>query len=80
MENISLLIKEAKPLYFKKKARKQKIKYSAIVVVCLLMFFSVPNNSSNYDYTDEEIDYLSSGSIIEDMGLPFDDYGLLVVV
>jgi len=73
MENISDLIKEAKPLYFQKK--RQKIQAMAIMGVFLFMIpvFEI-NNSIQQDKL-----LTQSDSILSYQGLPTDEYGLLEV-
>lgn len=82
MSNISDLIQEAKPLYFKRKRRRNAIKTS-IAASCLglLIFASLPQSNSDYlinewDLGDKE---WQTYSMIEDLGLPVDEYGLLKV-
>lgn len=85
MENISKLLKEAKPLYFVKKKRKQRFIASLATIICVFGFsFLYPSvqevKTYNYEYVFlDNIDY-DNISIIEDMGLPTDEYGLLSVV
>ena len=63
-DDISKLLKEAKPL----------------CVLTLQMFY--PKSDVVYDYytLENEIYLTENGSVIEDMGLPTDEYGLLKVV
>lgn len=85
MEDISMLIREAKPLYFARKRRNNVIKTTLamlICIVCIGSFYSKPDSYSYsygmyYDYI--ETLYSDNGSVIEDMGLPTDEYGLLMV-
>ena len=86
MEDISSLIKEAKPLYFARKKRNNRIKATLAMLVCVVtvgMFSSQSNNSYSFDYDyyllGTEVSYSDNGSVIEDMGLPTDEYGLLMV-
>lgn len=82
MTDISDLIKEAKPLYFKRKRRNQVVKFGgSVLAVAMLMFAFWPQN---YDYSYSSYWDLGEGeyqqiSYIEDMGLPVDDFGLLKV-
>ena len=76
--DISELIQEAKPLYFKRKRRNEIIKKSMYVilpvVICTLAIlpFKISYDSdTNY--------YSKTTSIVEQMGFPTDDYGLLKV-
>lgn len=79
MEEISQILKEAKPLYFKRKKRQEITKKCLFAIMpiiffsCALLPFTYTNNSNEISY------YTSSTSIVEQMGLPTDDYGLLKV-
>ena len=79
MDKISELLQEAKPLYFKRKKRNEMIKKTALVVMPFLFIslaiipFAINYSGGNTDY------YTSSTSIVEQMGFPTDDYGLLKV-
>lgn len=84
MNDISDLIKEAKPMYFSRKRRRKAIKAGLATIVCLLAFtwfnpYSY-NSYNEYDYWASEIAYIENGSVVSDMGLPVDEYGLLMVV
>ncbi len=82
-DDISLLLKEAKPLYFVRKRRRRVMKSVAAMLVCVLMAGWLTPENYVYEYQDEwssEIYLTENGSIIEDMGLPVDEYGLLAVV
>ena len=82
-DDISRLIKEAKPLYFARKRRNRVIKTTLATIICVLgiqMYSSSSNYMYDYDGLSEEIYLTENGSIIEDMGLPVDEYGLLEVV
>ena len=82
MQDISDLIKEAKPLYFKRKRRNQVIKAGGSILALVMLVFAFMPQSQNYSYSsywdlgDAEYQQISS---IEEMGLPVDDYGLLKV-
>lgn len=81
MENISTLIKEAKPLYFARK-RRNKIVKSSLVGIALLwvgIFAYRPQSTSYPYYWDTEFNISDNISVIEEMGLPTDEYGLLMV-
>ncbi|MBP5399494.1 MAG: hypothetical protein J6Y53_03660 [Alphaproteobacteria bacterium] len=82
MDKISELLREAKPLYLKRKRRRNQMKIAFTAVVAAFMFLVVmPQNISLRDggqWLDYE-QYISAGSSIEDMGLPVDEYGLLMV-
>lgn len=78
MDKVSELLQEAKPLYYKRKKRNEIIKKSLFVLTpvvfglfAILPFITNNNNSINY--------YTSSTSVVEQMGFPTDDYGLLKV-
>ncbi len=83
MDDISALIREAKPLYQARKRRNRIIRtslaFAAVLWIGTLAY--KPMGSQNYDY------YWDSGyfttenvpSVIEDMGLPTDEYGLLMI-
>ncbi len=82
MDKISELLREAKPLYIKRKRRRNQIKIAFTAVVAAFMFMIVmPQNGSlkdNGQWIDYE-QYISADSAIEEMGLPVDEYGLLMV-
>ncbi|MBE6447852.1 MAG: hypothetical protein E7018_00940 [Alphaproteobacteria bacterium] len=82
MDDISLIIKEAKPLYFARKRRRNAIKSIiatvAIMWVGVLAYNPVSHNSYHY-YWDTEFAVSDTPSCIEEMGLPTDEYGLLLV-
>lgn len=89
MENISSLIKEAKPMYFARKRRNNRIKACLSVFLCVGMFGLLypqqrVENSTEYSvylfsYDEQQISVTENGSVIEDMGLPVDELGLLMV-
>lgn len=72
LENISELIKEAKPLYFERK--RKRVQTGIILGLFLLVMPIIPINS----YIQHE-NILSQDSILEYQGLPTDEYGLLMV-
>ncbi|MBR7159225.1 MAG: hypothetical protein IKD08_06105 [Alphaproteobacteria bacterium] len=90
MDDISALLKEAKPLYFTRKQRRQQVKKGLSCAACIAfagaIFIPYWQSSSEdiafslYDVAayDEAFDY--QGSVIKDMGLPTDDFGLLMVL
>lgn len=84
MEDISGLLQEAKPLYFKRKRRRNQLKVLAAAFVCVWgvsRFAAEPSPYMyNLDNLDSQISQVADGSIIEDMGLPTDEFGLLMVV
>ena len=79
MENISKLIQEAKPLYFARKKRRKILASASAFICCVVAVFTAnfKQNEPLYDIWSEELYSASNGSIIEDMGLPVDEYGLL---
>jgi hypothetical protein len=79
MEEISKLIQEAKPLYFARKKRRRILTSVGAVMCCCLIVFTatIKQNTPIYDFWEQEVYSASNGSIIEDMGLPVDEYGLL---
>ena len=84
-DDISLLIKEAKPLYFARKRRRKQIGSLSIMAICLLLtspFLMNDGNQAyiyNFDGLDEEINLTQNGTVIADMGFPTDEYGLLKI-
>ena len=83
MQDISDLIKEAKPLYHKRKKQRRIIKSALAGVACLfLVFVNMPNYQTDdvfynpYVYYTDDADEVT---YVEGMGLPVDDYGLLLV-
>ncbi len=83
MDDISALIREAKPLYFARKRRRNIIKSTLAIVAALWVGIAAynPMQPQNYGF------YWDSGyfsaentvSVIEEMGLPTDEYGLLMI-
>lgn len=85
MDDISKLLQEAKPLYFARKQRRRRIKAVVSGLACaLLIWFLLPANppalQTYGEWMDEQIFQTANGSVIEDMGLPVDEYGLLKVI
>lgn len=79
MEEISKLIQQAKPLYFaRKKRRKIFVSVGSFMCCCCIVFVAAFRQPLPiYDTWALEVHNASNGSIIEDMGLPVDEYGLL---
>lgn len=84
MQDISDLIKEARPMYMARKRRRNVIKTSLAMIVCLFAFsWFWPKSYQpyyEYDLWASEIAYIENGSVVADMGLPVDEYGLLMAV
>lgn len=79
MTDISTLLKEAKPLYFKKKRQRRQFQACLAILFCL-GGFSLFNHPIGVNIENEDEFYVTdTGGIIEEMGLPTDDYGLLKV-
>ena len=82
MDDISKLLQEAKPLYFSRKRQRNRIKVGICTLVGVVMLsLFVPQKSSyidNGEWVDYE-QYISQVSPIEEMGLPVDEFGLLMV-
>ena len=84
MDDISALLKEAKPLYFARKRRNNRIKAFAGVFALVLMFGGLyPRDYvyTEYNFGDlgREIYLTETESVIEELGLPTDEFGLLMV-
>ncbi|MBE6452868.1 MAG: hypothetical protein E7012_05220 [Alphaproteobacteria bacterium] len=81
MENISALIREAKPLYLARKRQKRIISSSLLGIALLWggIYTYQPTTPSYPYYWDSEFNITDNTSVIEEMGLPTDDYGLLLV-
>ena len=84
MNETANLVKEVKPYYSarKNKLNSNLIKIAAGITVLFLTSFSIfslnhiilDNKTNNYSLSIEE-----NKSVVSDMGLPTDDYGLLMV-
>ena len=85
MDDISRLLQEAKPLYFARKRRNNRIKATLGMLECVGMMSSLwPQKYNTYTLLpDMELEnqgaQIEAGSVIEDMGLPDDGYGLVMV-
>lgn len=76
MQQIQNLVKEVKP-HLKKKNNLNLTKIAAGLTTIVLVYFSI---SYNFLADNTYNDYLSENpSIIQEMGLPTDEYGLLMV-
>ncbi len=95
MSDISTLLQEAKPLYFKRKKQRRRIKIAAGVIGCMMMgilITGMPNrmsvsNQSDFDsfyaylYDDEAYDVLLSFNELSDTDtLLYDEYELTQVI
>ena len=82
MDDISKLLQEAKPLYVARKKQRNRIKAVLCMLVGVVMSGTfMPHKSAfvdNGEWVDYE-QYISQTSPLEDMGLPVDEYGLLMV-
>ena len=94
MDKFSALLKEAKPLYFARKRRKRRIAAALPLLVCGCIATTCYINVSSADRA-AEIDALYASiydtgkfdkmfaavdSVIADMGLPVDEFGLLTAL
>ena len=82
MEDISSLIREAKPLYFARKKRNARIKAALAMLVVFAgigHFYSGGGEQVYEYYWNNDLYAVNESSVIEDMGLPTDEYGLLMV-
>ena len=85
MDRLDILLSETKPLYFKRKRNRRVMAAASFLspcVVALFLSFANPSVSQGpiYDAWGDEIYQEQYGSMIEDFGLPVDEYGLLKVV
>ncbi len=83
MDDISVLIREAKPLYLARKRRRQVIKsalaMAAVMWIGLASLWPVQRQAYPY-YWDSEFSLSGDEtSVVEDLGLPTDEYGFLMV-
>lgn len=80
MDNISKLLKGAKPLYFERKRQSRQIKSCIAVLLCIAGFsLYAQQNTLNFNI-EEELYLAENGGYIEDLGLETDEYGLLRVI
>ena len=81
MQDISDLIREARPMYMARKRRRKVVKTTLAVMACSFMLaWFMPHSYQPYNEYDSwasEIAYIENGSVVADMGLPVDEYGLL---
>ena len=81
MDDISDLLKEAKPLYFRRKRIRNLTKAAVVLSIAAFLAFGTFQRADNYVYDFDNmsstISMLQNGSAIEDLGLPTDEYGFL---
>lgn len=81
MDDISDLLKEAKPLYFRRKRIKNLTKAASVLSIAAFLALGTFQRADNYVYDFDNmsstISMLQNGSAIEDFGLPTDEYGFL---
>ena len=81
MDDISELLKEAKPLYFKRKRIRNITKTAGIFSVVAFLFVNSLQKPATYIYDFDDmsdaINTVQNGSVIEEIGLPVDEYGFL---
>ena len=81
MDDISDLLKEAKPLYFRRKRIRNLTKAAGVLSIAAFLalgtFQSADNYVYDFDNMSSTISMLQNGSAIEDLGLPTDEYGFL---
>lgn len=83
MTDITNLIQEAKPLYFARKRRRNQLKAAFVALMLIIgvngLYQPNPAYIYNFDSMDNELNLTQSGSVIEEMGLPTDEFGLLMI-
>lgn len=81
MDDISDLLKEAKPLYFRRKRIRNLTKAAGVLSITAFLALGTFQRADNYVYDFDNmsstISMLQNGSAIEDLGLPTDEYGFL---
>ena len=81
MDDISDLLKEAKPLYFRRKRIRNLTKAVGVLSIAVFLALGTFQRADNYVYDFDNmstaISLLQNGSAIEDLGLPTDEYGFL---
>ena len=94
MDNFSVLLKEAKPLYFARKRRKRQLTVALPLAICSCIAAACFVNVSSVDkageidalyasiYDSGQFDkmFASVDSVIAEMGLPVDEFGLLAAL
>ena len=82
MDNLSKLLQEAKPLYFKRKRIRNRIKAGLCMLIGIAVIGLYQPASITYEDNGEWVNYeqyMSNTSPIEELGLLVDEYGLLMV-
>lgn len=82
MQDISELLKEAKPLYLARKKRHNRIKAGVVMLTCamfVIAFLPQKQSTEGLVYWDLGYTGTESETYVENLGLPVDDYGLLLV-
>ena len=81
MDDISDLLKEAKPLYFLRKRIRNLTKAAGVLSIAAFLAMGAFQREDTYVYDFDNmsstISMLQDGSAIEDLGLPTDEYGFL---
>ena len=81
MDDISDLLKEAKPLYFRRKRIRNLTKAAGVLSIAAFLALGTFQRADNYVYDFDNmsstISMLQNGSASEDLGLPTDEYGFL---
>lgn len=81
MDDISDLLKEAKPLYFRRKRIRNLTKAAGVLSIAAFLALGTFQRADNYVYDFDNmsstISMLQNGSAIEDLELPTDEYGFL---
>ena len=81
MDDISDLLKEAKPLYFRRKRIRNLTKAAGVLSIAAFLALGTFQRADNYVYDFDNmsstISMLQNGSAIEDLGLSTDEYGFL---
>lgn len=77
MDKVSSLLKEVKPYYISK--RKQYAKLKMACAIFMLLFGSTTMGVINFNTDISDIIKYGNTLCAEDLGLPVDEYGLLMV-
>lgn len=85
MHTISKLLQEAKPLYFKRKHRRQMFRRSMGCLAVICITFGIVSRFSPTDHLSDFYEELYSDTLIEssieiDFLFPTDEYGLIKVI